>query len=149
MDFINSMEISASALSAERTRLNIISQNLANAYTTRTAQGGPYRRKVTVFSAAPFVSHLQKAMDQPSYPPGGDPRRGVLVDGIEQDKSPFKRVYDPNHPDADAEGYVNMPNVDVVTEMSNLIQATRSYEANVTAVNASKSMAMKALEIGR
>lgn len=147
MDFINSMEISASGLSAQRTRLNIISQNIANANTTRTAEGGPYRRQITVFSAAPFVSHLTQAMDQPEY--RADPRRGVLVNEVRNDPSPFKRVYDPAHPDADDEGYVNMPNVEVVTEMTNLINAARSYDANVSAVMASKNMALKALEIGR
>lgn len=147
MDFLSAMEISASALSAERTRLNIISENLANAQTTRTAQGGPYRRKVTVFKAEPFVYHLERSMDVPPYPPGGDPRRGVLVEGVHEDPSPFKKVYDPTHPDADKDGYVLMPNVDTVTEMVNLINAGRSYEANVTAVNASKRMALKALEI--
>jgi len=149
MDLITSMEISASGLSAQRTRLNIISQNLANAQVTRTAEGGPYRRKVPVFSAGPFVSHLTRAMDTPPYLPGKDPRRGVFVQGIYQDNEEFKRVYDPSHPDADENGYVLYPNVDVVTEMSNLIQASRSYEANVTAVNSTKSMATKALEIGR
>lgn len=149
MDFINSMEINASALSAQRTRLNIISQNLANAFTTRTAEGGPYRRQITVLSASPFVSHLNQAMDQPEYSPFGDPRRGVLVDEIKTDPSPFKRVFDPHHPDADDEGYVNLPNVEVVTEMTNLINASRSYEASVTAMQATKNMAMKALEIGR
>jgi flagellar basal-body rod protein FlgC len=147
MDFINSMEISASGLSAQRTRLNIISQNIANANTTRTAEGGPYRRQITVFSAEPFVSHLQQASDQPSF--YRDPRRGVLVDEIKTDTTPFKRVYDPAHPDADDEGYVNMPNVEIVSEMTNLINAARSYDANVSAVAATKNMALKALEIGR
>jgi flagellar basal-body rod protein FlgC len=149
MDLLTSMEISASGLSAQRTRLNIISQNLANSQVTRTAEGGPYRRKVPVFSAVPFVSHLTRAMDTPPYLPGKDPRRGVFVQGIYQDNEEFKRVFDPSHPDADENGYVLYPNVDVVTEMANLIQASRSYEANVTAVNASKGMASKALEIGR
>jgi flagellar basal-body rod protein FlgC len=147
MDFISSMEISASGLSAQRTRLNIISQNLANANVTRTAEGGPYRRQITVFSAEPFTNQLRKAMDQPAY--RADPRRGVLVNEVKTDPSPFKRVYDPSHPDADDEGYVNLPNVEIVTEMTNLINASRSYDANVTAVQASKNMAMKALEIGR
>lgn len=148
MDYVTGMEISASGLSAQRTRLNIISQNLANANTTRTQEGGPYRRKVTVFSAVPFTNHLERAMD---YPPYGnmDPRRGVSVDRVEDDQAPFKRVYDPGHPDADKDGYVNLPNVDVVTEMADMITATRSYDANVTAINAGKSMAMKALDIGR
>ena len=149
MDLITSMEISASALSAERTRLNIISQNLANAMTTRTAEGGPYRRQVTVFKAEPFVSHLERSMETAPYPAGKDPRQGVLVEGVYEDPTPFKRVYDPAHPDADQDGYVAMPNVNTVTEMVNLINASRSYEANVTAVDASKRMAMKALEIGR
>ncbi|MFH1034944.1 MAG: flagellar basal body rod protein FlgC [Pseudomonadota bacterium] len=149
MDFITGMEISASGLSAQRTRINIISQNLANAFTTRTQEGGPYRRKITVFKAEPFKNHLDRAMDLPEYPAGGDPRKGVLVEKVDEDPAPFKRIYDPSHPDADKEGYVNMPNVEVVTEMVDLINASRSYEANVTAVNASKSMAMKALEIGR
>ncbi len=149
MDFISSMEISASALAAERTRLNVISQNLANAETTRTAQGGPYRRQITVFKAEPFVAHLRRSMDIPPFPGGRDPRRGVLVTGIYQDQTPFRKVYDPSHPDADKDGYVLYPNVQTVTEMANLINASRSYQANVTAVNASKSMALKALEIGR
>jgi flagellar basal-body rod protein FlgC len=147
MDFISSMEISASGLSAQRTRLNIISQNLANANVTRTAEGGPYRRQITVFSAEPFTNQLRKAIDQPLY--RADPRRGVLVNEVKTDPSPFKRVYDPSHPDADDEGYGNLPNVEIVTEMTNLINASRSYDANVTAVQASKNMAMKALEIGR
>ena len=149
MDFISSMEISASGLSAQRTRLNIISQNLANAFTTRTKEGGAYRRKITVFTAQPFTNHLERAMDYPPYAPNGDPRRGVLVERVDEDQAPFKRVFDPSHPDADKDGYVNLPNVDVATEMVDMINASRSYEANVTAVNATKSMALKALEIGR
>lgn len=149
MDLISSMEISASGLSAQRTRLNVISQNLANANTTRTKDGGPYRRQVTVFAAQPFASHLQQSMASPSQPASKDPREGVLVDGIYYDNSDFRMVYDPGHPDADEAGYVRYPNVDVVTEMTNLIMASRGYEANVTAVNSSKTMAMKALEIGR
>jgi flagellar basal-body rod protein FlgC len=149
MDLLSAMEVTASGLSAQRTRLNIISQNLANAHVTRTADGGPYRRQVPVFSAVPFSNYLTQAMDTPPHPPGADPKKGVFVQGIYQDNEEFKRVYDPGHPDADDEGYVLYPNVDTVTEMTNLINASRSYEAGVTAVNASKSMAMKALEIGR
>ena len=149
MDLITAMEISASALSAQRTRLNVISQNLANAQTTRTPEGGPYRRMVTVFRAEPFAAHLKRSLDTPPYPAGRDPRRGVAVQAIEPDTSDFRRVHEPSHPDADENGYVLYPNVHTVTEMANLIQASRSYEANVTAVNASKGMAMKALEIGR
>ncbi len=149
MDLISAMEVSASGLSAQRTRLNIIAQNLANAQTTRTAAGGPYRRQITIFKAVPFVAHLKRAMDGPDYQAGRDPRRGVLVSSIEGDPSPFKKVYDPTHPDADKAGYVSYPNVNVVVEMTNLINASRSYEANVAVVSASKNMALKALEIAR
>lgn len=150
MNFLSSMEVSASGLSAQRTRLNIISQNLANAQTTRTADGGPYRRQVTVFSAVPFTNHLEQAIQhQNAAKPNQEMEKGVLVDGIEPDDTPFRQVYDPSHPDANKDGYVEYPNVNTITEMVNLINATRSYEANVTAVNSSKSMAMKALEIAR
>jgi flagellar basal-body rod protein FlgC len=143
------MEISASGLSAQRTRLNVISQNLANAQTTRTESGGPYRRKVTVFQAEPFQTHLDAATEGPNYVTGQDPRRGVLVKDVADDPSDFKKVYDPSHPDADGQGYVLYPNVNVVVEMANLINAQRTYEANAAAVSASKSMANKALELGR
>ena len=149
MDLISAMEISASGLSAQRTRLNIISQNLANAQTTRTEAGGPYRRKITVFQAEPFTSHLNAASEGPDYKAGRDPRRGVLVSEVSDDPSDFRQVYDPNHPDADQQGYVLYPNVNVVVEMANLINAQRSYEANAAAVSASKNMANKALELGR
>ncbi|MCA1989159.1 MAG: flagellar basal body rod protein FlgC [Desulfarculus sp.] len=151
MDFMSSMEISASALSAQRTRMNIISQNLANANTTRTAEGGAYRRRITIFQARPFSNYMDQAMDENtiSYGPGNDPRKGVYLEKIDKDPSPLKRVYDPKHPDADQDGYVELPNVEVVTEMVDLINASRSYEASVTAVNATKNMALKALEIGR
>lgn len=149
MDFIANMEISASGLSAQRTRLNVISQNLANAFTTRTAEGGPYRRQITVFSASPFAAQLDRAMDQPNSPTEGANRKGVLVNEVKNDPSPFKRVYDPGHPDADEQGYVNLPNVEIHTEMVNMVTAQRTYDANVTAVATSKNLAMKALEIGR
>ena len=127
--------------------MDIISQNIANVDTTRTADGTPYRRKTVVFEErrdAPFSQYLSSA-SRDQYLTGG----GVRVTGIVEDPSPFKEVYDPGNPDADANGIVKMPNVDVVTEMVNMISATRAYEANVTAMNASKSMASKALEIGR
>ena len=150
MDLISSMEISASGLSAQRTRLNVISMNLANAHTTRTLEGeGPYRRKITVFKAAPFANALKRSMDLPADGSGQDPRRGVLVQEVKEDPAPFRRIHDPSHPDADESGYVKYPNINVVTEMVNMINASRSYEANVTAVNASKNMALRALDIGR
>ena len=148
MGLFDSFNISASALSAQRLRMDIISQNIANANTTRTEEGTPYRRKMVLFqekeSNIPFSQYLSEE-SRAKYLVGS----GVRVSGIVEDQSPFRQVYDPSHPDADENGIVSMPNVEVVTEMVNMISATRAYEANVTALNASKSMAMKALEIGR
>jgi len=138
--------ISASGLTAERLRMDIISQNIANANTTRTSNGTPYRRKVPVFKEiqnTTFSQVLENARN------GNVIGNGVEVKAIKEDQSPFKRVYDPGHPDADEQGYVQMPNVDIVEEMVDMISAARAYEANVTAINAVKSMAMKALEIGK
>jgi flagellar basal-body rod protein FlgC len=141
------MNVSATGLTAERLRMDIISKNIANANTTRTIAGTPYRRQMVVFQEQgnenDFETMLRKAQGQ------GSIGNGVEVSEIVEDQSDFKRVYNPGHPDADDEGYVLMPNVDVVVEMINLMTASRSYEANVTAMNSSKSMAMKALEIGR
>lgn len=147
MGFFSSLDISASGLTAQRLRMDTISQNIANVNTTRTANGTPYRRKEVVFeertNSDSFASVLSSANER-LY--GGE---GVRVSQIIEDPTDFKKVYDPGHPDADKNGYVSMPNVDVVTEMVNMISSTRSYEANVTSVNATKSMALKALEIGK
>lgn len=147
MSFLRSFDISASGLTAQRVRMDLISQNIANAETTRTENGTPYRRKVAIFEqqgdGVPF-SHYLTESSRSKMNAGG-----VQVKRITEDNSPFKRVYNPGHPDADDEGYVLMPNVDIMTEMVNMISATRSYEANVTALNSAKSMAMKALEIGK
>jgi len=148
MGLFNSFNISASALTAQRLRMDVIAQNIANVNTTRTENGTPYRRKTVVFQEKeadiPFSRHLSEQSRQ-RYLAGG----GVRVTAIVEDTSPFREVYDPSHPDADENGIVRMPNVEIVTEMVNMISATRAYEANVTALNASKSMASKALEIGR
>lgn len=145
MGIFKSIDISASGLTAERLRMDIISKNIANANTTRTSSGTPYRRQVPLFREAQskisFSAHLSKAI--------GSSGNGVEVVAIKEDKSPFKLAYDPGHPDADKDGYVQMPNIDTVTEMVNMISASRAYEANVTALNTTKSMALKALEIGR
>lgn len=145
MGFFGSLDIGASGLTAQRVRMDIISQNIANVNTTRTEDGTPYRRKDVLFEerTGSFSDALAAASDKLSN------GQGVRVTNIVEDTSEFKKVYDPGHPDADEDGYVNMPNVDVVTEMVNMISATRSYEANVTSINATKSMAMKALEIGK
>jgi flagellar basal-body rod protein FlgC len=146
MSIFKSMNISATGLTAERLRMDIISKNIANANTTRTLAGTPYRRQMVVFEEQgenSFEAMLQKAKGDSVI------GNGVEVAEIVEDQSDFKRIYNPGHPDADDEGYVLMPNVDVVTEMINLMTASRSYEANVTSLNTAKSMAMKALEIGR
>ena len=144
MSFLGSMSISASALTATRLRMDVIAENIANIDTTRTEYGDPYRRKYVVFqersndrSFASFFNRAQKA-------PGG-----VRVLGIGRDMSEFKLDYNPNHPDADEDGFVRLPNVEVVQEMTDMMAAYRSYEANITALNAFKDMATKALEIGK
>ena len=141
MSIFHSINISASGLTAQRLRLDVISNNIANVNTTRTAEGGPYRRQRVVFRERTnsFNDILTKKFKG----------NGVRVDRIEQDPAPFKLVYDPSHPDADVNGYVEMPNVNIVTEMVDMISASRSYEANITAINTSKSMILKTLEIGQ
>lgn len=145
MDFFSAINVSSSALSAERTRLNLISGNLANAGATRTPEGGPYKRKDAVFAATPMESPFSRSLD------GATARqvRQVQVERIVEDQNPPRLQYDPGHPDADPQGYVAMPNVNVVEEMTDMISATRVYEANITAVQAAKSMAMKTLEISK
>jgi flagellar basal-body rod protein FlgC len=144
MDFFSAMDISSSALTAERTRMNLISGNLANANSTRTPEGGPYKRKDAVFSATPVGSTFNRALNSAA----GQQARQVEITEIVEDKNPPRMQYEPGHPDANAQGYVAMPNVNVVEEMADMINASRSYEANVTAVQAAKSMALKTLEIG-
>lgn len=143
MSFFNSMDTAASGLTAQRLRLDVISQNLANVDTTRTEAGGPYKRKGVILESieAPFNQVLGQYKKQGSS--------GVRVTQIVEDEKPFPMVYNPTHPDADANGYVQMPNVNGIEEMVNMISASRSYEANVTAFNAMKAMASKALEIGK
>jgi flagellar basal-body rod protein FlgC len=147
MSLFGGLEISASGLTAERLRMDVTAENLANAQTTRGADGQPYRRKEVLLQEAPgsFGASLSKAMRGGTASQGG----GVQVAGVVQDSSPLKRVYDPGHPDADAQGYVSMPNVDTVTEMVDLISASRAYEANVTAMNAAKQMFSRTLELLR
>lgn len=148
MKLTSAFDISTSALTAQRMRMDVISSNIANSDTTRTrlvnGKWEPYTRKMVSLEpkTMPFAQHLQSAMNQISG-------EGVKVTQIVNDPTPHKLVYNPAHPDADADGYVLMPNVDILKEMVDMISATRSYEANVTALNASKAMIMKAMEIGR
>jgi flagellar basal-body rod protein FlgC len=135
----DALSISASALAAHRARLNVIAENLANAHTTRTAAGGPYRRRAVSLEAAPpaFAAALERVA-----------AAGVRVAGVHE-VGGTRRQHQPGHPDADRDGYVEMPDVNPVVEMTDLMAATRAYEANVTVIQAAKSMAQKALEIGR
>lgn len=145
MSFFGSMNTSASGMTAQRLRLDVISQNLANANTTRTEEGGAYKRKAVIFETATNPDSFNNILGQ--YSQGA--YKGVRVSQIVTDNTPSPVVYNPTHPDANAEGYVEMPNVNTVDEMVNMISASRSYEANVTAFNAMKAMAAKALEIGK
>ncbi|HEY8347889.1 MAG TPA: flagellar basal body rod protein FlgC [Symbiobacteriaceae bacterium] len=147
MGLFRAMDTSASALTAQRFRMDVIAHNIANINTTRTAEGGPYRRKVTTQAERrmTFQDILDRAAGRPVPPVGA----GVVITSVSEDPSPFRLQYDPGHPDADENGYVQMPNVDLLQELTDLMVATRIYEANVTAFNASKAMAQRALEIGR
>jgi flagellar basal-body rod protein FlgC len=138
-------DIAASGLTAQRLRMDVISNNIANAQTTRTAEGGPYRKKSVVFESRLKELLLNLPVENSNAPAGN----GVRVGGIVEDKRPPLMVYDPSHPDADATGYVAMPNVNMVNEMVDLMSATRAYEANVMSLNAAKGMAATALEILR
>ncbi|MDA8159840.1 MAG: flagellar basal body rod protein FlgC [Desulfobacteraceae bacterium] len=144
MDFMTAMRISGSALKAERTRINIASMNLANANTTRTIEGGPYRAKSVVFGAAPLASGFQETYDSVS-----DRLRQVEVVKVVDDPTPFKEVYDPSHPDADANGMVKMPNVNTAEQMVDLMSARRDFDANVAAMDSIKAMALRSLDISR
>lgn len=146
-DLLNSMHISAAGMSAQRTRMDIVSENIANAESTRTNEGGPYRRRQVVFQAIPqndksfsnvFTSAFENKQNQ-----------SVKAAYIAEDKRPFREVYDPSHPDADAKGIVRMPNVNPVEEMVDMNSAARSFEANVTTMEASKRMFLKSLELLR
>ena len=145
MDFFDAFHTSSTGLSAQRLRMNLISSNLANVNTTRTPQGGPYRRKDAIFAAQPLHSNFKSVLAaQTAQQP-----TAVKVAGVFEDNSVPIKKHDPQHPDADAQGYVLYPNINVTEEMVNMISASRSYEANVAAIKATKEMALKALEIGR
>jgi flagellar basal-body rod protein FlgC len=145
MSFFRSMDISASALTAQSFRMDVIAQNIANVDTTRTADGTPYQRKTVILGQAqPTFADLLAEAGNPAVR-----ARGVEVTATVVDTSAGRLAYDPDHPDANAEGYVQMPNVDITTEYVDMISASRSYEANLTVISATKRMAVKALEISR
>lgn len=145
-DFLSGFRIAGSGMSAQRQRMNSISTNIANINTTRTPEGGPYRRKDVVFEAMPDGKTFGDIVGVND--PRGDYSRVQVTDVVSDKKAPLMKL-DPSHPDANEEGYVAYPNINLMEEMTNMIQASRSYEANVQAVQATKDMALSALEIGR
>jgi len=144
MRIFQAMQVSASGLTAERFRLDLIANNIANVHTTRTEEGGPYRRRSAVFAERVLEARQGQGIGLPGQAGGG-----VRVAAVSEDRTEPRLVFEPGHPDANAEGYVAYPNINIVQEMVDMISATRAYEANVTALNAAKSMFLKALEIGR
>lgn len=145
-DFLTGMRVSSSGMAAQRMRMNTIASNIANINTTQTPEGGPYRRKDVVFEAMPDAKNFGEIIS--SSDPAGSFQRVQVTDVLSDRKAPLLK-YEPDHPDANQDGYVAYPNINLMEEMTNMIQASRSYEANVTALQASKDMALSALEIGR
>ncbi len=152
MNLFSALKISSRGLTAERTRLNVASMNLANAHVTRTLEGGPYRAKSVVFSSRPLEpGHAEGTKGKES---GFEKRLSGLLQTVEvsqivDDKTPFMEVFDPGHPDADENGIVRLPNVNVMEQMVDLMSAQRAYEANISAIDTAKSMVLKAIEIAR
>ncbi len=150
MRFLNSIDVSASGLTAQRLKMDTIASNMANVETTRVSGGqGPYRRQVVVFEARQQKSHdpFHSVLENQIATQGGV--RIKEIRELSEAEAPYRKVYDPSHPDADDEGYVNYPNVNIVEEMINMISTTRAYEANAKVIESSKSMALRALDIGR
>ena len=161
MAFLSDFDISGYGLSAQRFRINLISSNIANANTTRTSEGGPYRRREVIFKAIDFDTALNDQMkklnnlleyenpidEQNTARFPKPPLSSVIVDKVVRDDTPFKMKYDPTHPDANEKGYVMYPNINPVIEMADLIEATRAYQANVAAFQSSKTIAQSAIDI--
>lgn len=150
MAFLSSLSIAASGMTAQQQRLNIISENIVNRETLRTEDGGPYRRKLSVFREIPAATSFKRMMN--GYQVGGGDggtKGGVMVSEVIEDQSDFIPVYDPGHPDADEEGYVMMPNVDNTMEMVDAMAATRSFSSNLAVFEAMKTMVKQALDIGK
>jgi len=145
-DLLNSMHISAAGMSAQRSRMDIVSENIANSESTRTAEGGPYRRRQVVFQAVPQEQQFSNVFNSAFE---SDRHQSVKAAYVAEDPRPFREVYDPSHPDANEKGIVRMPNVNPVEEMVDMNSAARSFEANVTTMEASKRMFLKTLELLR
>ncbi|EAI3053960.1 flagellar basal body rod protein FlgC [Campylobacter coli] len=163
MAYLSDFDISGYGLSAQRFRMNVISSNIANANTTRTAEGGPYRRREVIFKATDFDKLLneqinkdnnflkyENPLNDPSSPEEAKPAiQSVVVDKVVRDDKDFRMKYDPSHPDANAQGYVAYPNVNPVIEMADLIEATRAYQANISAFTSAKTIAQSAIDLLR
>lgn len=165
MGMFNAIDIAGSGMTAERLRLDVVSNNLANVNTTRTVNGTPYRRQIVVFEPrASFEDILNDSMQEPSMIPDfklpakkssqteaniKQVGQGVRAAALVEDESPFRMLYEPGHPDANEQGYVQLPNVNVVAEMLDMLSASRAYEANIASISTAKTMAMKALEMGK
>lgn len=149
MAFLSSLDIAASGITAQKRRMDTIAENIVNRETTRTEDGGPYRRKLTVFREIGQDSRFSSMLRTARRRGDSGTKGGVLVEEVIEDQSDFLPVYDPTHPDANEEGYVLMPNVNTTTEMIDAMAANRSYSANISAFEAVKSMAQKALELGK
>ncbi len=144
MDLIQSLKISKSGLSAQRTKMNVIAENLANVDTTKTEEGGPYKRNIVVFESEPLKNFRNTLRRM------GKEYTTVKIGEVTKSQEQFRMVYNPNHPDADSDtGYVAMPNINSLTEIADMVVARRAYDANITAISTAKSMILKALEIGR
>jgi flagellar basal-body rod protein FlgC len=141
MNLLTALDVNASGLTAQRQRVEVASSNLANSQTTRTADGGPYRRKDVIFQTSSFQDSLSSAINGAV--------NGVEVSGVVDDPRPFDRRYEPGHPDADKDGYVSYPNVSAMEEMANLVEASQSYDANIAAMGVVKTMINRTLDIGR
>jgi len=142
MNLLTALDVNASGLTAQRRRVEVASSNLANSQTTRTEDGGPYRRKDVVFQTASFGDSLGAAMQ-------GSGVQGVEVSQVVEDMRPFDRRYEPGHPDADKDGYVSYPNVNALEEMANLVEASQSYDANISAISIVKTMINRTLDLGK
>jgi flagellar basal-body rod protein FlgC len=148
MNLLKMFAISGAGMAAQRERMSVITGNLANAETTRTPEGGPYRRRDIVFQAVPTNGEFDEVLSE-SFFEGAEKLLSVEVAGIRQSSRPPRQIFDPNHPDADAEGYVSLPDINMIEEMVDLMSAVRSYEANLTAYNTTKGLVRRILEIGR
>lgn len=144
MPSLSSLNIAGSALTAQRLRMDVVASNIANAESTRTPQGGPYKRERVIFG--PIEASSQSFLAGPGAEANAG---GIEVRAIVQDQVPPRLIHDPNHPDADEEGYVAYPNIDLVTEMTDMLSASRAYEASITVINVTKNMAQRAIDIGR